>query len=320
MSCFIKLLFPLLFLLSAMTLFASPVSSEQKIQAPLIALVLQSMSSDLSRRMERAALQYRNKHPDKFRLQVTGVMNDVEVDQQIKQVDRVVKEKAYGLVIDPVDPRRLVPAIDRAHRKGIRVVVIHNHLDWQAMGKRHLLVPFVGPDNRLAAQQAGLYLAGRLERGDRVAIIKGRPGSAASFERTNGYRQAMHQAGLSIVATISARGQEDQAQRIAMKLLGEFPALRGVMATNDEMAIGVVQALERQKLAGKVAVVGFGASSQIKPFIESGSILATVDPELEQMAVEGIDKLLSGSGGDRALPARLVDRRNYANTPANQDM
>ena len=275
-----------------------------------VALVLQAMTSDLTRRMERAALIYQKAHPDKFRLQVTGVMHDVEVEQQIKQVEQLIKETVYGLVIDPVDGRRLVPVLDRAHRKGIRIVVIHNHLDWQAMGRHQLLVPFVGPDNRQAAKEAGLYLAEKLKPGDQVAILKSKTGMQASFERTNGFREAMHQQRLSNVATISAQGQEDNATRITTKLLGEFPALRAIMATNDEMAIGVVQALKSSKAAGKVFVVSFGASFQIKSYIEGDSVLVAVDPQPEQMVVEGITTVLTGKAGNQTLSARLIDRSN----------
>ena len=301
--CFVVLMVSLASVFNVVLLFAT----EQR-STPEVALVFQRMASDMTGRMEQAALEYQKIHPEKFHLQVTGVMNDVEVEQQIKQVDRLITENVYGFVIDPVDGRRLVPALDRAHRKGIKVVVINNHLDWQAMGRHQLLVPFVGPENRLAAREAGLYLAGKLEKGDQVAILKGKPGAQPSFERTNGFREAMHQRKLSIVATISAQGQEDKAERIAAKLISEFPALRAVMTTNDEMAIGVVKSIKASKAVDKVFVVGFGGSSQIKPYIESGSVLATVDSQSEQLAVEGIKKLLTGMRGDRALPAKLLDR------------
>ncbi|MEM9209763.1 MAG: substrate-binding domain-containing protein, partial [Pseudomonadota bacterium] len=178
-----------------------------------------------------------------------------------------------------------------------------------------LNIPFVGPDNFLGAEAVGQYLAANLQPGAAVGILEGVPTAFNSQQRTAGFKKAMENAGMNVIAQQSAQWDQTTAITVAAGMLVQHPELSAILAANDNMALGAVAAITQSGRTGEVTVVGFDNISAIRQLIADGSVLATADQRADLLAVYGIDYALQALNTDIALedkatPVDLVTIEN----------
>ena len=171
---------------------------------------------------------------------------------------------------------------------GITVVNFDVALDAEAKEKQGVNLAFVGPDNRQGAKMAGDALALALGAGAKVVIIEGNPGADNANERRLGFEDAVAEYNLNLVDSRTAYWETEEANTVFANMLTANPDIQGVMAANDSMAIGVVQALEA---AGRddILVVGFDNVPAAKALVDEGKLLATIDQFGTDMAANAID-------------------------------
>jgi ribose transport system substrate-binding protein len=174
-----------------------------------------------------------------------------------------------------------------------------------------LKIPFVGPDNRKGARLVGAYLAGKLQKGDAVAIVEGVPTTVNAQQRKRGFQDAIEAAGLQLVASQSADWEMAKANQVAAALLGEHPELKALLCANDNMALGALAARKAAGRDGSVSVVGFDNISAVADLVKAGKVVATADQHAGQLAVFGIEYALDALDkkappADRETPVDLV--------------
>lgn len=276
-----------------------------------VSLIMKSLANEFFLTMEEGAKQHQRTHAADYELLASGIADERDVQKQIALVDRAIALRVDAIVLAPADSKALVEVCKRALDAKIVVVNIDNKLDAQALGEKSFSIPFVGPNNRKGARLAGERLARALRPGDAVAIIEGVTSTSNGAERKRGFQEAMQAAGMRIVASRSANWETDQAVRLAREILLEYPELRGFLAANDSMAIGVAQALAEQARAQQVLVVGFDNVSAARKLLQEHRLLATVDQHGDQLATFGIEyalEILSKNAipADRETPVDLV--------------
>jgi len=98
-------------------------------------------------------------------------------------------------------------------------------------------------------------------------------------------------------------------------LLTRYPDLLAVFATNDQMALGAVEAVAARNLQGKIAVVGIDATREAVRAVKAGRLAADVAmyPEtLGRNAVEAAIKAARGEPVEKRIHTgqALVTREN----------
>ncbi|MCK4292287.1 MAG: substrate-binding domain-containing protein, partial [Planctomycetes bacterium] len=172
-------------------------------------------------------------------------------------------------------------------------------------------IPFVGPDNRKGARLAAEYLAKKLKRGDKVAILEGIPNAFNGIQRKAGFEDAMNAAGMNIVSSQSAYWEMQKAEPIVSALATEYADLRAVLCSNDSMALGAVAALKAAERLDDVLVIGFDNIKAVQRLLAEGKILCTVDQHADKLALYGIEYALEmlankTSPADRETPVDLI--------------
>jgi ribose transport system substrate-binding protein len=114
-----------------------------------------------------------------------------------------------------------------------------------------------------------------------------------------------------VVSVQSAGWEQALANTVAAALLSEHPALRALLCSNDNMALGAAAAIRQAGREGEVLLVGFDNIAAIREMVVSGRVLVTADQHADQLAVFGIEvalKILSGESApvDRETPVDLV--------------
>lgn len=97
---------------------------------------------------------------------------------------------------------------------------------------------------------------------------------------------------MNIVAVEAGDWEYSKGKQAAATIIVRKPEIRALLCGNDNMAIGAVDAVRDARRTGTVFVTGYNNSDAIKPLLNDGRILATVDQFAAKQAVYGIDVAL----------------------------
>lgn len=283
---------------------------------PRVALVMKSLANEFFKTMEEGARAHQAQHADVYELKVVGIKNETDVAQQIEYVELMMAQRVDAIVIAPADSKALVAVCKKAMDAGIVVVNIDNKFDAEVLKDKGIKIPFVGPDNQKGAKLAGVYLASRLNPGDKVAIIEGAPNAYNGIQRKRGFEDAMLGSSMDIVSSQTGYWETDKAQPIASALINEHADLKAILCANDNMALGAVAALRDAGKLDAVYVVGFDNIAAVQRLLKEDKILCTVDQHGDQLAAYGIQYALDMLAGkeaaaDQETPVDLVTAETF---------
>ena len=271
---------------------------------PIIGLVMKSLEAEFFQEMKKGALEFAEQQ-NSFQLITLGTSTQTEIELQIKLVDKLILEKVDAIVLVPIDSKALVPVTVKAIQAGIKVINIDIMLDEELLQQQGVELTYVGPDNKTASTLVGNVLAEKLGKNARVILIEGLRVAENAQQRKAGFMESVAAHGLNVVASEAADWETGKAEQVFTELYAQHPEVEGVMCSNDAMALGVLNVLERNGKAGIIPVVGFDNDASIQPYLKSGAMLATIDAFGSQMAVQGIEfalKVLNGMENKGSYP------------------
>ena len=294
-------------------------SETRTAETPRVALIMKSLANEFFSTMAAGAETHQSEHADQYELLVNGIKDESDLGRQVALVDEMVAAGIDVIVIAPADSKALVPALRKAKKAGVVVVNIDNRLDTEVLQQENVAIPFVGPDNKAGAKKVGDFLAGKLSKGDKVAVLEGKTTAFNGVQRRLGFEDAMNEAGIEIVSSQSADWETSKANTIAASILSEHPEIKAILAANDSMALGAVAAVKSAGKTGQVTIVGFDNIKAVQELIREGKVLATADQHGDQLAVFGIETALeilknpSTNPDDVQTPVDLVTAKTLAN-------
>jgi ABC-type sugar transport system substrate-binding protein len=80
-------------------------------------------------------------------------------------------------------------------------------------------------------------------------------------------------------------------------LLTAYPDLKAVFATNDQMALGAVEAVAAHSLIGKVQVVGFDATREAVRAVVAGRLAGDMAGLPELMGRKAVEEAIQAAKG-----------------------
>ena len=231
------------------------------------------------------------------------------IPEQMSQVEDVIVKKPNAIVFTPVDYKALIPSVEKMNAAGIPVVNVTDHM---AGGK---LVSYVGIDDYKVGLATGQALVKALGGKGNVVIIEGVKGSLSNQDRTRGLTDALKDApGVKLLATQPGNFQRLNALQVMENMMQSFPQIDGVMAANDAMAIGAIEALGAANR--KAVVVGINGTKEAVEAVKAGKLLASgqADPFMQgclatTLAIRHLRKLPVPA--EHFLKPSVIDASNY---------
>ncbi|MDZ7378773.1 MAG: substrate-binding domain-containing protein [candidate division KSB1 bacterium] len=250
-----------------------------------------------------------------------GPEKEDDRQQQIALVDNQVMKRVSGIVLAPLDAMALRRPVESAARRGVPVVIIDSDLK----GSPDSYISFVATDNREGGRIAGRELVELLDRKGRVVLLRYMEGSASTENREAGFLEIVRQCpGIAVVSDEQHAGATAaQALQASENLLMRFkdPAgeltIDGIFCPNESSTYGMLQALRRQRLAGKVRFIGFDASPPLVEALRQGEIDGLVVQNPFRMGYLGVTVLCQHLQG-QAVP-KVIDTGVTLVTRANID-
>ncbi|MCW5237306.1 substrate-binding domain-containing protein [Verminephrobacter eiseniae] len=236
-----------------------------------------------------------------------------DVNKQNNDIQDLLTRKVDVLIINPVNPDAVKPAIAAAQKNGVPVITVDRSINGGGV-TAHL-----GRDNVKMGKAVGDAVLAELKKKGttrgKVIEIQGDAGGTVMAARRDGFHDALKGTGFKIVAGPYAEYTRANAVTAMQDLLQAHPDLKVVYAHNDDMAMGALKVLAE---AGKkdVFVAGVdGLSEALASMAGGDQYVATAlnDPRyLGDMTVQTAREIKAG----KKVPA-FVDAGTKAVTKAN---
>ena len=208
-----------------------------------------------------------------------------DIEGQIAVVEGELVKQPDAIVLVPMNAKALIPKIREANRMGIPVITA----DTRAEEGLADVVTFVGLDERLSYKAMAEFVVEQLGGKGKVAILEGFRGSSTAEERLVGMHEVLDPAdGIEIVASISAAWDREKGLKATEDILQAHPEVDAILASNDEMALGAVQAVNSAGKRGDVIVVGDDAIPAALEALKNGDMLATIDGNTDQVGYQAL--------------------------------
>ena len=217
--------------------------------------------------------------------------------QQGALVLQALQEQPDAFVFTPVHPTRVNDAVASIRRSGIPLFGFVNRMP------EGQCVSYVGSSDTRLAEDIAAHLCHHLGGQGEIVIVTGPPESVTSLERVAAFEAtARRHPGVRIVARCAGAYLREPAREAFAAVLREHARVDAVLAANDIMAIGVLDALDA---AGRRAVVvGVNAIPQAVEAIGAGRMLATADFNAMQMCFLATECAIRHGRGE-AVPAEI---------------
>jgi len=243
-------------------------------------------------------------------LTVLSAERETDVERQMQIIENVVQAGVDAICLAPSGSKEIVPAVGKAKRAGIPVVIVDDRIDAQAATEAGVHTDaYVGSDNVDGGRIAGRYLVQISGGQANVALLEGIPGHQTGDARLQGFREAIAGSpGIHVVSSQTANWERDQGFTVFQNMLQANPAIDAVFACNDMMALGAIEAIRAAGKTGRIRVIGFDAVDDARKAIMAGSMDASVaqfPSEMGRLAVESAVKLIRHESVPSEQPTKL---------------
>ena len=224
-----------------------------------------------------------------------GPLKEDDLKSQIELVQSFVAQKVSGIVLAPLSDKGLKNPVKAAKAAGIPVVIFDSALQGSDFDA------FVATDNQAAGRKAGKHMIELLGGKGKVVVLRYQEGSASTMKREQGFLEALEgQAGINVVSSNQYGGATTESafstsESLLVAQNASSGGVDGIFTPNESTTFGMLLALRKADLGGKVKFVGFDASDKLVEGVEQGHVSALVlqNPfEIGYLAVKTMDKLL----------------------------
>jgi len=201
-----------------------------------------------------------------------GPLKEDDLKSQVDLVQSFTAQGVSGMVLAPLNDSALVAPVRAAAKSGVPVVIFDSDLK----GTDH--TSFVATDNRaagrLAAEKLGALLGGK----GNVVVLRYQEGSASTHHREEGFLEAIRKFPEIKVASENQYGGATTETAFAASenlLLAQNAGrgqLAGVFCPNESTTFGMLLALEKAGLAGKLRFIGFDSSTKLIEGVRAGKL------------------------------------------------
>ena len=255
-------------------------------------------------------------------VQIEDAQNDVA--KQLDQINNFIASGVTAIVVNPVDTSATQAMSDAAAAAGVPLVYVNRQpINVDTLPDNQAFVASNEVDSgTLETLEVCRLLkeAGKTEA--QIYVMMGELSNQAAVQRTADIHDVMASGNcgvtLNIIDEQTANWSRDQAQSLMTNWLSTGAAFDAVIANNDEMAIGAIQAMKAAGIdMASVIVGGVDATQDALAAMQAGDLDATVFQNAAgqgQGALDAAVKLAAGEAVDQKvyIAFELVTPANVA--------
>ncbi|CTQ49754.1 ABC transporter substrate-binding protein [Jannaschia donghaensis] len=203
-------------------------------------------------------------------------VNDIE--------DMLATRNISALVVLPFESEPLTGPVKAVADSGAWVTVVDRGLAQDGIEDL-----YVAGDNPGFGRVSGEYMVSKMPDGGKIVALRGIP-TTIDNERVDGFQSAIEGSGIEIVDMEHGNWNRDDSFTVMQDFLSKHPQLDAVWASDDDMAIGVLAAIEA---AGRddiqFVLGGAGMKEMIKRTADGDQMIpanVTYPPSMIATAIE----------------------------------
>ena len=241
-------------------------------------------------------------------IDVEATTDEGDETGQQTMVENAVNQGVDAIMASPISDANLTTAVENAQDANIPVVNVND-------GLIAIADYYCGPNAYQNGYLAAEWVSKKLGDKGQVGIVVGMAKAFAARERTQGFKDWItdNNSGLEVVAEQNADWDRQKAKELAATWIIQNPDMKAIFCNNDDMALGVVEAVEEAE--ADILVVGVDGIGEAYDSIRAGKLDATVDSfpyYMAQVATEVTLRALAGQEVPHvtATPQALIDSEN----------
>ncbi|HVP99027.1 MAG TPA: substrate-binding domain-containing protein [Roseiarcus sp.] len=206
--------------------------------------------------------------------------------KQTADVEAALAKGVKGIVMSPREQDALAPAVQEAVDAKVPVVTVDRRVP-SVTG----ILAHVGADNVKGGEAQGNLIAKLFPNGATIINLQGTPGSSPAIDRSKGLHNVLDKAPdkYKFVAEQTANFHRDDGLKVTESLLAGMTAPpQVIVAGNDDMALGAIEAVKARNLKG-VAIIGFDALPEALVKVRDGELAATIEQFPAKQSAWGVD-------------------------------
>jgi ribose transport system substrate-binding protein len=194
---------------------------------------------------------------------------NLDVSTQANQVDQFVNAGVDAIIVVPVQADSLAPQVANAKAKKIPFLAVNAALNSPNLAGTVL------PDDVKAGEQEMQMMVDKLGGKGNIVVLQGPLGQSGELDRTKGIKNILAKhPGMKILAKDTANWKLDEAVNKMKNWISSFGGqIDGVVAENDDMGLGALQATREAKL--KLPIVGVDGIEDGLKAVKSGDFIGT---------------------------------------------
>ncbi|MBC04917.1 ABC transporter substrate-binding protein [Thalassospira sp.] len=189
--------------------------------------------------------------------------NDLEDLLSVQNID--------ALVVLPFESDPLTVPVQQVKEAGKFVTVVD----------RGLSIPgiedvYVAGNNPELGRVAGEYMRERLNDAGKIVVLRGIP-TTVDTERVDAFVETLEGSDIEILDMKHANWNRDDGYEVMQDFLSRFPEINAVWAQDDDIALGVIEAVKQAERTDEMFIVGGGGMKDIIKRVMDGDELTPID-------------------------------------------
>lgn len=254
-----------------------------------IALAMSHMTNSFTTTVADAAKE----KGEELGYEVTVFDGEQDASTQVGQIEQAVSQGFDAILVEPVSKDGVMPGLLAANDAGVPIATIVQKAEDQS-----LAAAYIGGDEVAAGTLEMEQAVEAIDGEGGIAVLYGPMGSDAQIARNQGYEAVLEKhPDVTVEFDQTANWVTAEALKLVENWLSTGTEIKAIVAQNDGMAVGAVQAIENAGKTGEIQVFGIDATEDGVAAIESGGLAGSVSqdtPGIGKLGVETIVKVIEG--------------------------
>ena len=245
--------------------------------------------------------EYIKKYTEASGMKFISADGQDDIVKQVNSIEDLTGSGANVLIVNPLDHKAMVPAVNAAVKSGMPVFIVDSYIDPEAN-----YITMVLANNQGNGELAGEWAVKKIGRTKvKAALISGSQGNPVGREKRLGFVRGFTEAELMTQGSsdlmIVAQGWGNWTNNGGLKAMEDIlvahPDINLLVAENDAMAMGALKAINEAGKAGDILIAAFDGQKEAYELIKQGKYGATAlnsPEELARLVVEAVVKYLNG--------------------------
>ncbi len=159
--------------------------------------------------------------------------------KQVNDIEDMVATRGIdALVVLPFESDPLTPPIQAVADSGVWITVVDRGLSIDGIEDL-----YVAGDNSGFGKVAGEFMTSNMPDGGDIVVFRGIP-TTIDNERVDAFTAAIEGSGINVLAMEHGNWNRDDSFTVMEDFLSKYPKIDAVWASDDDMAIGILAAIE----------------------------------------------------------------------------